>query len=589
MRPTTIALVLCCSCGTTDAPGASTGPTTRLRSERLPLAQPCAITNGVVSVVLSANETAALVLDGSNQLTVNGVVCGTATSSNTNRVTVTVSDPGTASDETVIIDFSGGPFSLGKAGGTGFTVALGAGASDQLQVVGGAGNDVMLAGRSSADGWVIVNQDLFKDVSFTGVELLSLQGGDGDDLLSAAALHPSWARSTYFTTGLALQVPASLAGGAGNDVLTGGDGNDVLHGDDDDDLLTGGLGDDVLWGDLGADTFDEGAAANGGDVFNGGDGSDLVRYSARTSPLAVSVGSQKNDGETGETDDVRADVEGVTGGTANDVLSCAVSTGCVLRGGAGDDTLTGGAGNDTLDGEAGDDLVRGGTGDDTLTGGGGLDVLTYSERTAGVTVTLGEPGAPTTGNGASGEDDAIEGFEQLIGGSGDDVLTGNSLDNRLTGGAGNDALAGGAGDDVFDEGASSNGQDTFSGGPGLDRVDYGARSAALTITIDGSANDGEANEHDDVQADVEAITGGSGNDSITGSDAAEIFDGMSGNDTLSGMGGNDVLSGGPGNDTLLGGDGDDVLEDLSGGGVCDCGPGFDIAICPAPPATCEVR
>ncbi len=587
MRPTALVLVLCCSCGTTDS---TPSPIVKMpRSERLPLAQPCAITNGVVSVVLNANETATLTLDGTNRLTVNGAVCSTATASNVTRINVTVFDPGTASDETVIVDLSSGSFSPGSSSGGGITVALGAGPGDQLQVLGGSGADALIAGRSSSDSWVSVNHDLFKDFSFTGVETLSLQGAGGDDVLSGSGLHPVWTRSSYFTTGLALQLTLSAAGGAGNDVLIGGDGDDVLHGDDDDDQLAGGLGDDVLWGDLGADTFDEGTTSNGGDLFNGGDGTDVVSYSSRVVPLTVTVGSQKNDGEAAEADDVRADVEGVTGGTANDVLTCSVSTGCVVRGGAGDDVLTGGAGNDTIDGEAGDDLVRAGTGDDTLVGGAGLDVLTYSERSSAVTVSLGEPGVAATGNGVSGENDSVEGFEQLVGGTGNDALTGNSLDNRLTGGLGNDTLTGGGGDDVFDEGAAASGQDTFIGGAGVDRVDYGTRSTALTITIDGAANDGAASEQDDVHTDVEAITGGSGNDSITGSGGAELFDGMAGDDSLSGLGGNDVLSGGAGNDTLLGGDGDDVLEDIADGGSCDCGPGFDIAICSSPPATCEVR
>lgn len=555
---------------------------------RLPLAQPCSISSGVVSVVLTANETATLTLDGSNQLTVNGVVCGAATASSAKRINVTVQDPGSATDETVILDGTNGFFAVGATNG-GVFITLGAGTNDVVQLIGTSAADSMVAGHSTSDEWVIVNQDSYKDVSLIGVEGLTLTGAAGDDVLNASGFHPVWIRGSYYSPGLPAQLSVTLEGGAGNDSLAGGAANDLSRGGDNDDTLIGSAGDDLSYGDLGDDTFDEGTAANGADQFNGGDGTDVVRYTGRTQPATVTVGSMANDGESGELDDVRADVEGVSGGAAADVLTCSVTTGCILRGGPGGDTLTGNTGADTLDGEAGDDLVRAGTGNDVLVGGAGVDVLTYSERSAAVTVVLGTPGTPTTGNGVSGENDSVDDFEQLIGGTGADTLTGNALDNRLTGGAGNDTLSGGAGDDVFDEGSSSNGQDTFAGGAGVDRVDYGARSAALTVTIDGTANDGAASEQDNVGTDVEAITGGSAGDSLTGGSGDDVLDGMDGNDTLAGLGGNDVLSGGDGFDTLTGGDGDDVLEDVSQGGSCDCGNGFDIGICDAPAATCEVR
>lgn len=556
----------------------------------LPLALPCAFASGVVTVVLTANETATLALDGSNELLVNGQSCGGATASTARRVAISVQDPGTASDETVILDGTNGFFALGASTGGGITVTLGAGTSDAVELTATSGNDTVLVGHSASDQWLVLNQDTFKDVSLVGVERLTVRGAGGDDVLNASGLEPAWPRSSYFSTGLAAQLTVTLEGGAGNDSLTGGALGDTLRGGLDADVLLGSAGDDLSFGDEGDDAFEEGAAPNGADIFNGGDGTDTVRYGGRSQPVTVTIGSQSNDGESGEGDDVRADVEGVTGGSAADSLTCSVTTGCTLRGGGGGDLLTGNTGPDTLHGEAGDDVLRGATGNDVMTGGDGVDLITYSERTAAVTVVLGSPGTPTTGNGASGESDSLDTFEAVVGGTGNDSLSGNELDNRLTGGAGNDTLSGGGGDDVFDEGSTGSGQDVFSGGAGVDRVDYGARTAALAVSLDGVANDGLAGELDNVGSDVEAVTGGSGNDTLTGSEAgAELFDGMAGDDTLSGLGGNDTLSGGPGNDTLLGGAGDDILEDIADGGSCDCGPGFDIAICDAAPASCEVR
>jgi Ca2+-binding RTX toxin-like protein len=554
----------------------------------LGLAQPCAFASNVMTVVLSANETATLTADGAGAMLVNGQACGSATVAATRRINVSVQDPGSASDETVIVDASNGFFAAGSSTGGGLFIALGAG-NDSVQVVGTASADVLIAGRTATDDWVIFNQDLFKDLSLTGVELITLSGAGGADVLSGSGLHPTWARATYFSSGLASQRQLTLEGGAGDDTITGGDGADVLRGGAEADLLTGGPGADTVFGDGGDDVFDEGSTASGADVFNGGAGTDTVRYAARSSAVTVTVGSGANDGEPAEGDDVRDDVEAVVGSLGADTLTCAVTTGCTLRGGPGDDTLTGNAGADTLQGEAGDDVVRPAGGGDTVSGGEGSDTVTYSERSASVTVTLGAPGVATTSNGEAMEGDSLVDLENAIGGSGNDTLTGNALPNRLTGGPGADTLSGNDGDDVFDEGPTASGADVMNGGDGFDRVDYSARTTALTVTLDGTANDGAASEGDDVEADVERVDGGSGNDALTGNADANELNGHGGNDTLTGLGGRDVLSGGPGTDTLSGGEGDDILEDVADGGTCDCGPGNDIAICPAPASSCEVR
>jgi Ca2+-binding RTX toxin-like protein len=57
------------------------------------------------------------------------------------------------------------------------------------------------------------------------------------------------------TIDLALNIPASVSGGLGNDTLTGASANDTLRGDSGNDVLTGGAGVDQLWGGPGADLF----------------------------------------------------------------------------------------------------------------------------------------------------------------------------------------------------------------------------------------------------------------------------------------------------------------------------------------------
>ena len=160
-----------------------------------------------------------------------------------------------------------------------------------------------------------------------------------------------------------------IGDGDDNDVLAGGGDDDVFGGGGNDTLI-GGAGKDLLAGDAGADTLDGESDA---DSMYGGSGLDLVSYGAldvqlgfnytpvdaRTAAVRVSVGDTVADGEGGgaEGDDVRADVENVTGGDGPDLIAGNWRAN-VLRGGKGADTLTGGAGKDKLFGELGSDTLN---------------------------------------------------------------------------------------------------------------------------------------------------------------------------------------------------------------------------------------
>jgi hypothetical protein len=71
-----------------------------------------------------------------------------------------------------------------------------------------------------------------------------------------------------------------LVGGGGQDRLLGGDGNDKLIGRDNDDRLLGGNGNDILFGGRGNDILRGG---NGADRLSGGRGKD--RLEQTSSPL----------------------------------------------------------------------------------------------------------------------------------------------------------------------------------------------------------------------------------------------------------------------------------------------------------------
>jgi Ca2+-binding RTX toxin-like protein len=221
--------------------------------------------------------------------------------------------------------------------------------------------------------------------------------------------------------------------------------------------------------------------------------------------------------------------------------------GDVLLAGTGDDVVVGGGGGDRLDGSSGGDQLRGGP---------GFDTVTYEDRISGVTVTIPEDafdrraddGNTADGLGAESRDTVFEDVERVTGGGGLDELVGNDLANELEGGPGIDTLVGRGGDDELDGGRDP---DVLAGSDGIDLVSYGTRSADVSVTLDGQANDGDATDlrADDVQADVEAVQTGSGDDVLLGNGADNILRGGRGSDTLDGRGGADDLSGGEGPDT----------------------------------------
>ena len=267
----------------------------------------------------------------------------------------------------------------------------------------------------------------------------------------------------------------------------------------------------------------------------------------------------------------------LNGGTNNDYFDGEAGDD-TINGGSGSDTMYGSAGNDTLNPADGDDFVVGGPGDENVVDGGpGTDTFSYSDgRTNGVSVVLNDGTAQNDGgvddNAASGQREALQNFENITGSNGSDTLTG-------TAGANN--IQGLAGDDLFDGGL---GADTLNGGSGnFDRVTYGSRSAAVSVSFDGQANDGQSGEGDLVQ-NMDGATGGSGGDKLSACLTAAApcagvnpggltgdvnFDGGAGNDDLTGANGNDFFRGGAGADSVVGNGGpaDTMIYDDHSEGV----------------------
>src|SRR3954471_7105799 len=131
----------------------------------------------------------------------------------------------------------------------------------------------------------------------------------------------------------------------------------------------------------------------------------------------------------------------------------------------------------------------------------------------------------------------------------------------LNGGLGNDRLFGGSEADTL---VGETGGDVMSGGGGTDTADYSDRTAPLDLTIDGTANDGESGEGDNVLTDVENLNGGGADDNLTGSAHKNVISGLGGDDYIQGVGAADSLNGGDGNDGILAGGGSDSVYGSTG-------------------------
>jgi|GEM_PF-2573877 len=237
--------------------------------------------------------------------------------------------------------------------------------------------------------------------------------------------------------------------------------------------------------------------------------------------------------------------------------------------GAGD-LFGGGVLADTINGNGGNDTIMGTPGADELDGGIGIDTLSYADDAVGVIVDLSTLSASGAGSFADG--DTIKGFENLTGGSKDDVLTGSMVANVIKGGDGSDTISGGGGNDNLNGG---DGDDTVDGGPGNDKliggnhgiagdtVSYASATTGVKVTLaiqDGVTAQNTVGAGSDILSGFENLTGSAFGDTLTGSTLANTIKGGAGDDKITGGGGDDKLEGEAGSDLLVGNAGADTLD-----------------------------
>ena len=400
-----------------------------------------------------------------------------------------------------------------------------------LQAMGIPGTDGIVSGTGGDD---LIDGSYTSDPDGDMVDSSAnvVEAGDGNDTVS---------------TGKGAD---TIYGGDGNDAISSGGDGDYVEGGGGDDTIYQGGGNDTVYGGAGSDTFE--IPAQTGDSIYGGEDSDdsdvdIIDGSSASAPVNVlytgdEAGSYVGGGTFEE-------IEGHTLTQHNDTVDASAdSSGVVLEGLGGHDSLIGGSGADSIEGDIGDDYIEGGDGDDTLYGetsgygGTGEDTLKggagddYIHGGSGIDSLMGEEGNDTlysyagdsTLDGGSGNDrlDVYLGNNTLVGGDGDDTISG---------GMGDDSMLGESGDDSFAL-ADDFGSDTIIGGEtgetSGDTLDL--RNITSDLTIDLTSADAEAGSFTDGTStgtftEIENIRLGGGADTLvladgSGADAVDGFD-----------------------------------------------------------------
>jgi Ca2+-binding RTX toxin-like protein len=360
----------------------------------------------------------------------------------------------------------------------------GGGGNDQL--IGGGGGDSLLGGTGD-------DRYIFDPASVAEADLLTEGANGGRDTLDFSAI----TSSVNFSLGTgAVQIAHSnrtvrlnstiqfedLVGGSNNDRLTGNTVANSIFGGAGNDVLNGAAGDDILTGDAGNDTYVLSAASSAEAdrmIESANGGIDTLDFSQISTPVNFSLAS-------GSVQAAHADrtvqlnstlqFENLNGGTNNDILGGNTANN-VINAGAGDDRITGASGNDLMNGGTGSDRYVFGTATsveaDTLVEGanGGIDILDFAGITTPVSFNLATTSVQTAHtNRTIGLNSTVQ-FENIVGGSGGNVLLGNAGSNALIGGAGNDVLVGQGGNDFL---LGNNGRDILIGGLGSDVLNGGA-------------------------------------------------------------------------------------------------------------------
>ncbi|MFA7092612.1 MAG: calcium-binding protein, partial [Arcobacteraceae bacterium] len=476
------------------------------------------------------------------------------------------------------------------------------GNNDTNQLVGGAGDDTLKGslGANVLDGGSGEDWAYFDDIVVSGITVIldsdanSLNGSSGSATLTG-----------YTNTIIGIE---HIKATALADIITG-DHNDNT-------LLTLG-GNDTIY------------SSQGSDYIDGGEGIDTVIYnvSGISAGVIIDLTAIQNDGDD-STWAVQNDgfgnkerlynTENIEGTTNNDFIK-GNSQNNTLWGGAGDDTLYGVSANNILVGGAGSDTFRGGVGDNIIYGDSYItigaagtesafeiansrDLIDFSDSGVPLTLNLSDSTSinyidettltldarTSIGYGKN----TIYNVEDVLGGSGADILIGSNVKNIIEAGNGNDiifgfggsanTLIGGAGNDtilgLLNGDAIYGG--TFDGttavNSGLDWADYSYITDTRAINVDLTQANNQVEQigtpaNADTLTHIENVKGTKNDDTLKGDDSFDVINsllGYKGDDSFISSKGSDYIDGGTGFNTMdysnvdLGDGGNRVVVDL---------------------------
>ena len=495
---------------------------------------------------------------GDNTITSTGSNADTVTATNGNN-TITLSDGvnviTVGNGNNAIITGNGGSTIL--AGNGNDTITGGSG-NNNITVGNGldtiittSGDDVIHTGS----GTVTINAGDGNNTIVTGGGAVAITTGIGIDSITANGGGGTIAAGDGINTILVTTGNYSITTGTGDDSITGGGGNNTINVGSGNNTVSLGNGNNTIITAIGNDTLVAGNGTNifqiggaGTHILTGGTGSNTVDYTALTT---TAISTTLLGGTTTGTglSETLTNIANVIGTTLADTIVGNVSSN-VLSGGDGNDTLTGGGGNDTFYGGNGNDSITAGIGNDLIYAGDGnntvregtagadwiyggsgnntfisqhagvhydgtngvnlvngqYNTVDYSADVTGMTINLlsgvgsggladGDTYAATPTNGKTS-------INEIIGGSGLDVITASNANNILYGNGGNDTfylnngtdfVYGGAGFNVFIDQGTTGSKTIDTGNGGYSYWNYGAgntvwmgRPAENIVTTAGS-------------------------------------------------------------------------------------------------------
>lgn len=495
---------------------------------------------GIVNITAGANDDSISAVGGS------GVIHA---GNGTNTISVTTGN--------FVITAGSGDDSV-TAGGGNNTIDVGAGNNT---VVVGDGNNILTGGAGN-DHFTAGNGD---NVFRSGLGTNVITAGTGNNtidysLVTTTAVAISLATGTATGTGLSDSFTGVenvigssqndtitgnsqiniLNGGAGDDTIVGGGGNDTFYGGDGNDTITGGTGNDIIYAGNGDNT-----------VYTGTSGADFVYGGTGNNTFISQHAGVTYNGTNGanfvagvyNTVNYAADTAGLTinllagfgiGGMANGDIYVATPTSGVnsinkIIAGSGSDSLTDSNGNDYIDGGSGSNVYNIYNGNDIAVGGASTDQF----------ISYGTGNKTYTGNGGTNYYDMGVATEQIVTGTGTDVLryhrslagvivnldtvahvavnsVGGSVNVGAASAAGWGAVAADANSYAIGDTFTGNSMDYFLGSTGSDLV-WGTSGAAMTFEGYGG---------------IDWFFGGAGNDLLRLTDNDRLDGGTGTSDTL---------------------------------------------------------